>query len=153
MKDELIERLALSFDKIAKALEGLHEEARKSGKRFWPEPGQQKEAVLSRVPTEEDKIKELQGSGDDIPINQWLEDLGDPEGDAGIVGERSRQWVIDHPPEKQKVVNASSEVVSVGEQDTSSVEEVESKTGSVEVSTADNSNVKNKPQRRAKNRS
>jgi hypothetical protein len=128
MNEETIERLAAAFDTIASALEGLHEEAKRAGKRYWPEPGQQKEVVVSRVPTEEDKIRERQGAGDTIPIDQWLDDLGDPEGDAGIVGERSRQWIIDHPPEeikKTKVVDASPEVVSTGEQDSPSVEEVE----------------------------
>lgn len=151
MSDELIERLASSFDKIATALEGIHEEVRKSGKRYWPEPGQQKEAILSRVPTEEDKIKERQGIDSSIPIDQWLTDIGDPEGeDLGIVGERSRQWFIDHPEEKAKVSDASSKVSAVGKQDIASIEEVESKTGSIAVSTSNNADVKEKPKGRVK---
>ena len=101
MDSVVAERLAASFDKIAVALEGLHEEARKAGKRYWPEPGQQKEAIVSHVPTEEDRIRERQGIDEGKPIDEWLSDLGDPEGDAGIVGERSRQWILDHPPETQ----------------------------------------------------
>jgi|GEM_PF-1934866 hypothetical protein len=147
------ERLAFAFERIATALESFNEEFRQAGTRYWPRPGQQKEAVLSRVPTEEDKIRERQGSGDNTPIDEWLTDIGDPEGDAGIVGERSRQWIIDHPPEKAKVVDASPKAVSVGEQDTSSVEEVEGKAGGVAVVTADNPNVEKKSQRRTKNRS
>jgi hypothetical protein len=127
MNEEVIERLAASFDKIALSLEGLHNEVSKAGKRYWPEPGQQKEAILSRVPTEEDKIRERQGIDDGKTIDEWLSDLGDPEGEAGIVGERSRQWVIDHPPEKTQVPDASPEVASVGKPDATSIEEAESK--------------------------
>jgi hypothetical protein len=133
-EDDLIsffdnERVILAFEKIASALGGLHNEVSKAGKRYWPEPGQQKEAILSRVPTEEDRIKERQGSGDDRPIKEWLSELGDPEGDAGIVGERSRQWIIDHPETspKAKIVNASPKVASVGEQDVASIETAEGK--------------------------
>jgi hypothetical protein len=147
------ERLAFAFERIATALESFNEEFRQAGTRYWPRPGQQKEAVLSRVPTEEDKIRERQGLADDRPIKDWLEELGDPEGEAEIVGERSRQWIIDHPPEKAKVVDASPKAVSVGEQDTSSVEEVEGKTGSVAVVTTDNKDVKSRHKGRTKNSS
>jgi hypothetical protein len=128
MNKEQDERLVVAFSRIASALEGFHEEVRKAGKRYWPEPGQQKESVVSHVPTEEDKIKERQGSGDDRPIKEWLSDLGDPEGDAGIVGDRSRQWIIDHPPEKEKVSTPSPQTVSVRKQDAPSAEEAESQT-------------------------
>ncbi len=121
------ERIILAFEKIASALEGLHNEVSKAGKRYWPEPGQQKEAILSHVPTEEDRIRERQGIDDGKPIDEWLSDLGDPEGEAGIVGERSRQWIIDHPPEKTQVSDARPEVASVGKPDATSTEEAESK--------------------------
>jgi hypothetical protein len=127
MNEEVVERLAASFEKIATALEGIHEEVRRAGTRYWPEPREQKEAILSHVPTEEDRIRERQGAGDDRPIDEWLSDLGDPEGEAGIVGERSRQWIIDHPPEKAKVPDARAEVASVGKSDATSTEEAESK--------------------------
>jgi hypothetical protein len=127
MNEEVIERLAASFDKIASSLEGLHNEVSKAGKRYWPEPGQQKEAIVSHVPTEEDRIRERQGVGKDVPIEQWLSDLGDPEEEAGIVGERSRQWIIDHPPEKEKVPDAGTKAASVGEPDAPSLETAEGK--------------------------
>ena len=129
MDSVVAERLAASFDKIAVALEGLHEEARKAGKRYWPEPGQQKEAIISHVPTEEDRIRERQGIDEGKPIDEWLSDLGDPEGDAGIVGERSRQWIIDHPEEvtKTKVPDAGAKAASTGEPDAPSLETAEGK--------------------------
>jgi hypothetical protein len=130
MDENSIERFVVAFEQISDALRGLHEEARKAGIRYWPEPGKQKEAVVSHVPTEEDRIRERQGAGDNRPINQWLTDLGDPEEEAGIVGERSRQWIIDHPPEENKkteVSDAGSQIGSTGKQDTPSLEAAEGK--------------------------
>lgn len=121
MTKEQDERLVVSFEKIAKALGGLNEQARRAGKRYWPEPREQKEAVVSRVPTEEDKIKERQGSGNNVPIEQWLTDLGPPEDDEPI-GERTRQWIEDHKKESQKQ-DASAEVV--GTEDDPSTETAE----------------------------
>jgi hypothetical protein len=125
--EDQIERLVLSFGKIASALEGLHEEVKKAGTRYWPERKEQREAILTRVQTEEDKIKKIQGIADEsISITQWL-DIGDPEGeDEGIVGERSRQWRIDHPKEKAKTSDASSKDSSVGEPDTKGAEKDQS---------------------------
>ena len=128
MNEEIIERLVASLNIIASSLEGLHEEAKRAGQHYWPEPGQQKEAIFSRVPTEEDRIREQQGVGDNIPIDQWITDLGDPEGEAGIIGERSRQWIIDHPPEKTEVSTAGAKTSSVGEQNAQSTEKVEGQT-------------------------
>jgi hypothetical protein len=115
------ERLVVCFEKIADALGGIHEEVRKAGLRYWPEPGKQREAVVSHVPTEEDKIKERQGiQNESLPIEEWL-NLGDPE---GVVGERSRQWRKDHPPEKSKAPDAGPEDSRTGEPDAEGSEEV-----------------------------
>ena len=124
MNENQINRLVVSFERIGIALEGLHEEAKRAGKRFWPEPGQQREAVLTRVETEEDRAKKRLGLADEsIPINEWL-DLGDPESDA-YIGERTAQWIKDHPPEKAKVVDAGAE--GAGKQDTPSPKKTKSK--------------------------
>ena len=127
MTKEQNDRLVVAWELIAKSLEGLHEEVRKAGKRYWPEPGQQRESVLTRVETEEDRAKKNLGLADEsISINEWL-DIGDPEGeDEGIVGERSRQWRIDHPKEKAKTSDASSKDSSVGEPDTKGAEKDQS---------------------------
>ena len=73
------ERLVVGFERIAEALEGLNEEISRAGKRYWPTPGPQREVVITRVPTEEDKINERQGNN--IPIEQWLKNLPEPEDD------------------------------------------------------------------------
>ena len=119
------DRIVVAFELIAKSLGGLHEEVARAGKRYWPEPGQQREPIATRVLTEEDKIRERQGIN--IPIEQWLRNLPDPEEDPRIIGERSRQWLKDHPPEKEKVADAGAEVASEGQQGGTSIKEVEDK--------------------------
>jgi hypothetical protein len=125
---ELNEKLVSAIEGIAKALGGLHEEAKQAGKRYWPEPREQREAVLSRVPTEEDRIKERQGAGANVPIEQWLTELGDPEGaDSEYIGEREREWRRTHPEEekKEQEPNASAEANSAREQNSSGPEKAE----------------------------
>jgi hypothetical protein len=126
MNKDQNDRLVVAWELIAKSLGGIHEEISRAGKRFWPEPGQQKEAVLTRVETEEDRAKKRLGLADEsIPINEWL-DLGDPESDA-YIGERTAQWLRDHPKENKeaKIVDAGSE--ESGKQDTPSPKKTKSK--------------------------
>jgi hypothetical protein len=99
MTEDQDERLVVAFEKISKALGGLHEQAKRAGKRYWPEPGQQKEAVLSHVPNEEDEARRNLGVTGER-IEDWL-DLGNPEDDEPI-GERTAQWLKDHPKEVKK---------------------------------------------------
>jgi hypothetical protein len=112
-KDEITEAkhdIVLAFERIASALEGLHEELQCAGNRYWPQPKEQKEAILGRVLTEEERIKKDRGNSDKIPIEEWLTNLGEHDDEEeGVVGDRSRQWIKDHPPEK-KTDNASAEV-------------------------------------------
>jgi hypothetical protein len=126
MTKEQNDRLVVAWELIAKSLEGLHEEVRKAGKRYWPEPGQQRESVLTRVETEEDRAKKNLGLADEsIPINEWL-DIGDPESES-YIGERTAQWLRDHPKENKeaKVVDAGSE--AIGKPDTASPKKTKSK--------------------------
>jgi hypothetical protein len=125
VNENQINRLVVSFERIGIALEGLHEEAKRAGKRFWPEPGQQREAVLTRVETEEDRAKKRLGLADEsIPINEWL-DLGDTGEE--YIGERTAQWLRDHPKESKeaKIVDAGPE--ASGKQDTPSPKKTKSK--------------------------
>jgi len=153
MDENREERLVLSFESIAKSLEGIHEEARRAGNRYWPKPREQKQAVWSRVENEEDRARKSLGVSDEAPlsIKEWITDIGDPEGEA-YIGEREREWRRTHPPEgeKDKKHDASAEIPLFGEKDNPSVEEVESKTRSVEDDTPNNSTAKIKRQGRSK---
>jgi hypothetical protein len=69
MKQE--ERLVVSFERISEALEALSG----TGKRFFdkqfPEPREHREAIISRIPTAEDKLKIEQGNTNN-PLGEWL---------------------------------------------------------------------------------
>ena len=116
------ERLVLSFESIARSLEGLNETAKQAGKRYWPAPGQQREAVLSHVPNEEDEARRNLGISDG-PIEDWY--TLTPAEDEPI-GERSAQWAKDHPPEA-KVIDARPKVASKRQAGGTGIKEVKSK--------------------------
>jgi hypothetical protein len=128
MTKEQNDRLVVAWELIAKSLEGLHEEAKRAGKRYWPEPGQQREAVLSRVETEEDRARKSLGLADEsVDINKWISPDWLDELEDEPIGERTAQWLRDHPPEETKVVNAGSKVAGEGRQSGKGVKEVKDK--------------------------
>jgi len=85
----LVERFVLSFEKIATALEGLDETYKRHYNRQYPEKGPVREAIVTRVPTKEDRIKEAHGASD-RPIDDWLEELEGQDEDLGV---REREWL------------------------------------------------------------
>ena len=107
MNESQKERLVLSFERLAIAMEGVRDEFRKAGSRYWPEPKPQREPVVSRIENEEDRAKKNLGV-DERPIMEWLE-LDDTE-DDGIIGERTAQWLKDHP----QASNAGAQIASGG---------------------------------------
>ena len=120
------ERLVVAYEVIGKALEGIHEEIRLAGKRYWPAPGEQREPVLSHVPNEEDEARRNLGITDE-PINKWLEPDWLDEADTDAIGERSRQWLQDHPPQEAKKPDARAEVAAEGQKGGTGIKEVKSK--------------------------
>lgn len=92
MKDEDWTRLADSMGKIAEALAGLNDTAKRAYERQFPEQRSPVEAVFSRVPSDEDKILEAQGATDRRPIRDWLGGIpvDDPE---EYIGEREREFL------------------------------------------------------------
>ena len=141
------ERLVVAYEAIAKALEGLRDEAIKAGKRYWPQPGEQRESVVTHVPNEEDEAKRNLGVSDG-PIDEWL-NLGNPD---EWIGEREREWRRTHPTETKevKVSDASAEVRIFGAKDEPSPPTPESEAGSAGDSTPDHPPAKNNRKRRAK---
>lgn len=92
MNKILDERLVASFERIATALEGLNDSSRTTIRKLWPERVA-KEAVLSRVLTEEDRIREQQGATDNRSIEEWLSEPFD--GDNEFIGEREKAFLKD----------------------------------------------------------
>ncbi len=133
MNDDQINRLIGAWEGIGKALEGLHDEVSRAGKRYWPEPGPKRDTIITSVVTEEDQRAERRRQEEKIPIEDWLKNFRDPdESDEpeGVVGDRSRQWFIDHPPEAPKeteVVDAGSEATIGDKKGRKGVKKAESK--------------------------
>jgi len=65
------ERIVVAFELMAEALKGIYETEQKRFLRQFPEPKEMREAVVTRVPTEEDRIRELHGASDE-PIEEWI---------------------------------------------------------------------------------
>jgi hypothetical protein len=86
------ERLVASFERIATALEGLHETYRWQYKKQYPQRREVREAVVTRVQNEEDRIREAQGT-DGRPIDRWLSEVEDEEEEGGFAGVRERAWL------------------------------------------------------------
>jgi hypothetical protein len=77
----------VSFEQIATAIGGISEAYKKQVERQYPDRQQFREAKVTRVPSEEDRIREAQGASD-APIDQWLGE--DIEEDIGV---REREWI------------------------------------------------------------
>jgi hypothetical protein len=92
------ERLVAAFESIAAAFRGLHDTQERQFAKQWPERKERREAVSSRVPTEEDLIREEHGSSDE-PIEEWI-------------GLREREYVETHKRAQQS--HASAEVPAAG---------------------------------------
>ena len=107
------ERFVLACEAIAEGLKGIHEELRKAGNRYWPEPKPQRESIVSRIPNEEDKAKESLGL-DGKPLTAWLTLEDEDDEDDGAIGERTKQWLRDHPKEAPEVPDARPEVAARG---------------------------------------
>lgn len=95
------ERFIASFEKIAGALEGLNETYRRQYEKQYPERRETREAVITRVPSEEDKIREAQGGGDQ-PLADWLSEVEDEEQESQFIGVRERAWLDAQDAQKRE---------------------------------------------------
>jgi hypothetical protein len=86
------DRFISSFEKIAAAMEGLNETYRRHLEKLYPEPKPYREAVVTRVQTAEDKIREAHGAGVQ-PLDQWLSEVQDEEEQNEFIGVREREWL------------------------------------------------------------
>jgi hypothetical protein len=87
MTEDLEIRLVVAFEQIAEALTGIYETGERQFAKQWPERKEVREAVVTRIPSEEDRIREQHGSGDE-PTEQWLT-LNEEE----AIGEREREFL------------------------------------------------------------
>lgn len=97
---ESIERSAAAFDSIAHALAGINISTQKFQRRYAPEPrtkNDAKEAVVTRVPNDEDRAKENQGASDQ-PIREWFA-IDEPEEE---IGPREKEFLEKQRAEAEK---------------------------------------------------
>jgi hypothetical protein len=76
------ERLVKALEELAKGLGDWNEIARTAIAKQWPEPRQPREAVITRKPTSEDKIKAQTGNTDG-PVSEWLDEFVAEEEEIG----------------------------------------------------------------------
>jgi hypothetical protein len=87
-----VERFVLSSERIAEALEGLNETYRQHYQKLYPQRREVRDAVVTRVQTEEDRIREAQGASAE-PLNRWLSEVDDEEAESEFIGVREREWL------------------------------------------------------------
>lgn len=116
MTEEQEERLVAAFEQIATALTGIHDTEEKQFGKQWPERREVREAVYSRIPTEEDRIREEQGASGGS-LKEWLTP---PEDEP--IGERERAFL-------EAEAAASAQAASEGESDTGSAATPEDQAG------------------------
>lgn len=89
----LQDRFVLSFEKIASSLALIGETYQKQTAKQYPDrSGEVREAVVSRVPTQEDRIREEQGASGE-PIGKWLSEVVEEESEEEDIGTREREWL------------------------------------------------------------
>jgi len=105
------ERLVAAWEALAKGLGELNEIARTAIAKLWPEPRERRDAVISKLPTEEDKLKKETGNTDG-PVAEWLSEFDDEQGE---VGPREKAWREAHsetgqpkPPARPKAYPKAS---------------------------------------------
>jgi hypothetical protein len=83
------EKYATAQETFALAMQGIYEEAKRVTHRLWPERAELREAIVTRVPTAEDKAREDQGATDTRPIREWATSFGNDE----VIGVREREYL------------------------------------------------------------
>lgn len=82
------ERIVAAWEALANRLGEWNEIAKTAIGKQWPEPRERRDAVISKLPTEEDKLK-VQTGNTSGPIEDWLSEFDDEQGE---VGPREKAW-------------------------------------------------------------
>jgi hypothetical protein len=85
------ERLVAAWEALAAGLGALNETARAAIAKQWPDPRTPREAVFSKLPTAEEKLKAATGNTDG-PVADWLGEFPDEELEEEI-GPREREFL------------------------------------------------------------
>lgn len=105
MEEGLFRRLVVSFEQIAETLGDMCVIQKRRLDRDYPIRREPREAVVSRIKTEEDLAKERQGASDE-PITEWFGGFEDQE----FIGEREKAFL-----EEQRLASAKSAAAGTNE--------------------------------------
>ena len=105
MTEDQFERLVVSFESIAKSLGEIGVIGQRIYDHKYPERGAPREAVLTRIKSEEDLIKERQGATGES-VAEWLTGYEDAE----FIGDRERAFL-----EEKRKKNESTEGRDTGQ--------------------------------------
>lgn len=89
--DNKNERLVRAWEDIARSLGRIATIGQAFYDKLYPEKREYREAIVTRVPTREDKIKERQGANDST-LADWLANVADEDQEEGI-GPRERAFL------------------------------------------------------------
>jgi hypothetical protein len=101
MNEDQEERLVTAFEQIATALTGIYETEKRQFVKQWPKQKKRREAVYSRVPTDEDRLREEQGASSQ-PIEKWYSTIDEAE----VIGERERAFLAAEAAARAQVASA-----------------------------------------------
>lgn len=104
MTENQEERIVSAFEQIATALTGIYDTQEKQFAKQWPERKEAREAVYSRVPNEEDIIREQLGASNES-LEEWLTV---PE-EKGYIGEREKEFLARQAADAAGTQETSSE--------------------------------------------
>ena len=105
------ERLVTAWEGIAKGLGDLNEIARSAASKQWPEVKERRDAIVTKLPTPEEKLKAKTGNTTG-PIDEWLGEF-DPEEEIGprereFLAEQGRQQKFSARPKVAKKAGGSN---------------------------------------------
>ena len=129
MNRALEERLVTAFENIANALAGIYDTQEKQFAKQWPDKKEGRDAVYTRLPTDEDLIREEQGASD-ASLADWLSIP-----DEKPIGPREKEFL------EQQTAAARTQAPSESEPDSGSAEAAEGEAGTTGDGAADHPDV------------
>ncbi len=91
MTEDQQERLVAAWEGVARGLGELNETARRAISKQWPDSRERSDAIVTRIPTAEDKIRAQTGNTTE-PIEEWLSGFDDDD-DKEEMGPREKEFL------------------------------------------------------------
>lgn len=109
MTGEQLERLVQSFERIAESLGAICVNQQRRYEQDYPERKEPRDAVITRIKTEDDLVKERQGATNE-PVGEWLTGYEDSE----FIGAREKAFLEDQAKERHAGAEADGVARSGG---------------------------------------